>query len=67
MKSFKAIREEKKDKEETSFQTRIGKTKIMIKKDTKGFTVYIDGEKLDTYSSMEDAKKMGVAFAKELQ
>ncbi len=67
MKSFKAIREEKKDKEETSFQTRIGKTKIMIKKDTKGFTVYIDGEKLDTYSSMDDAKKMGVAFAKELQ
>jgi len=67
MKSFKAIREEKKDKEETSFQTRVGKTKIMIKKDTKGFTVYIDGEKLDTYSSMEDAKKMGAAFAKELQ
>jgi hypothetical protein len=67
MKSFKAIREEKKDKEETSFQTKVGKTKIMIKKDTKGFTVYIDGEKLDTYSSMEDAKKMSVAFAKELQ
>jgi hypothetical protein len=35
-------------------------------KDSKGYTAYIDGDKLDTYKSEKDAKK-GIDFAiKEL-
>ena len=48
------------------FDQRVGKVKVMIHKDTKGFTVYIDGDKLDTYRSQKEAEKVGIAFAKEM-
>jgi predicted transcriptional regulator len=48
------------------FSKKVNKTTVMVHQDKKGFTVYIDGEKLDTYRSQKEAEKMGVAFAKEM-
>jgi predicted transcriptional regulator len=48
------------------FDKKVGKVHVMVHKDNKGFTVYIDGEKLDTYRSQKEAEKMGVTFAKEM-
>ena len=47
------------------FDKKIGKVHVMVHKDNKGFSVYIDGEKLDTYRSQKDAENAGLAFAKE--
>ena len=48
------------------FDKRVKNVKVMIHKDTKGFTVYIDGDKLDTFRSKREAQKAGMEFAKEL-
>lgn len=67
MKTFTQIREAKvMPKGDHVFDQRVGKVKVMIHKDTKGFTVYIDGDKLDTYRSQKEAEKVGIAFAKEM-
>tara|TARA_R110002153_G_scaffold27498_1_gene85381 strand:+ start:1673 stop:1879 length:207 start_codon:yes stop_codon:yes gene_type:complete len=68
MKNFKHLREAKKGMPEGEhvFAKKIGKVKVMIHKDKKGFTVYIDGDKLDTYRSQKEAESVGIAFAKEM-
>jgi len=48
------------------FQKKVSKHTVMVHKDNKGFSVYIDGDKLDTYRSQKEAEKMGVMFAKEM-
>ena len=66
MKTFKQLREKKMPPGDHVFTKKVKKTNVMVHKDNKGFTVYIDGEKLDTYNSQKEAEKMGVAFAKEM-
>lgn len=67
MKTFSQIREAKKMPQgDHVFDAKVGKVKVMVHKDKKGYTVYVDGDKLDTYRSQKEAEKMGVAFAKEL-
>jgi len=66
MKTFKQIREKKMPPGNHVFTKKVNKTTVMVHQDKKGFTVYIDGEKLDTYRSQKEAEKMGVAFAKEM-
>lgn len=66
MKSFKNIREKKMPVGDHVFQKKVNKHTVMIHKDNKGFSVYIDGDKLDTYKSQKEAEKMGVTFAKEM-
>jgi len=67
MKSFKDIREAKSmPAGEHVFQKKVSKHTVMVHKDNKGFSVYIDGDKLDTYRSQKEAEKMGVMFAKEM-
>mgnify|MGYP003626952467 CR=1 FL=1 len=69
MKTFKFLKEAIKKKMpagEHVFSKKVEKTRVMVHKDIKGFTVYIDGEKLDTYRSQKEAEKMGVQFAKEM-
>jgi len=69
MKTFKNLRESAKKKMPPGDHVsskKVGKVNVMVHKDTKGFVVYIDGEKLDTYKSQKEAEKMGVAFAKEM-
>ena len=66
MKTFKSIREKKKmPTGQHVFDKKVGKVHVMVHKDNKGFSVYIDGEKLETYRSQKEAEKMGLAFAKE--
>ena len=48
------------------FSKKVGKVMVSVKKDNKGFSVFIDGDKLDTYRSQREAEKMGVEFAKEM-
>jgi hypothetical protein len=68
MKIFKQLRAEAKKMPagDHVFSTKVKKHAVMVHKDKKGFTVYIDGEKLDTYRSQKEAEKMGVTFAKEM-
>ena len=65
MKLFSEIRN-KMPAGEHVFSKTVKRHKVMIHKDKKGFSVYIDGDKLDTYRSQKEAEKMGVAFAKEM-
>lgn len=69
MKTFKQLREARmgnKNPGEHVFDKKVKGKEVMVHKDKKGFTVYIDKEKLDTYRSQKEAEKMGVAFAKEM-
>jgi hypothetical protein len=67
MKTFRQLREKRTmPPGEHVFQKKVNKKSVMVHKDKKGFSVYIDGEKLDTYRSQKEAEKMGVAFAKEM-
>ena len=67
MKTFKSIREKKKMLPgDHVFSKKINKHTVMVHKDKKGFTTYIDGDKLDSYRSQKEAENMGVAFAKEM-
>ena len=66
MKSFKNIREKKMPAGEHVFSKKVNKHSVMVHQDKKGFSVYIDGDKLDTYRTQKEAEKMGVTFAKEM-
>lgn len=69
MKSFTQIREKTKKMPpgEHVFDKKVGKVKVMVHKTNKGFVVYVDGEKLDTYRSKSEAQRMAIQFAKELK
>lgn len=45
---------------------RVNRHTVMIHKDNKGFVVYIDGDKLDTFRSEKEAEKVGTQFAKDM-
>jgi len=47
------------------YDKKIGGSTVMIHKDNKGYVLYIDGEKLDTYKSQKEAEKMGAEFIKQ--
>lgn len=65
MKLFTEIRKSA-PKGDVVFDKRINRLPVKIMKDSKGYTAYIDGDKLDTFRSEKDAKK-GIDFAiKEL-
>jgi len=63
MKSFSDIREAYTKKPVVS--KKIGKIKMTIVKEPKGFCVYIDGEKLDVYRNQKEAEKAGMTFIKQ--
>jgi hypothetical protein len=65
MKLFAEIRRSE-PKGEVVFDKKIKRLPAKIVKDKKGYTAYIDGDKLDTFRSEKDAKR-GIDFAiKEL-
>lgn len=66
---FKQLREKKlrgMPPGEHVFDKRVKNVKVMVHKDAKGYTAYIDGDKLDTFRSALEAQKAGMEFAKEL-
>ena len=67
MKTFKDIREaKKKPSGDVVFDKKMNRVPVKIMKDKKGFTAYIDGDKLDTFRSERDAKKSIQMAIKEL-
>jgi hypothetical protein len=65
-KSFAQIREKKKmPPGDHVYDKKVGKYQVMIHKTNKGYVLYIDGEKLDTYKSQKEAEKMGMEFIKQ--
>ena len=56
MKLFTEVRR-KQPEGEVVYDKKIKKLPVKIMKDKKGYTAYIDGDKLDTFRSEKDAKK----------
>lgn len=72
MKTFQQIREAKKPDGKEVFngfsKTKVRGKKISIKviKDRKGYTAYVDGDRLDTFRSEKDAIKGAETIIKDL-
>jgi len=66
MKTFKELREAKKLKGEVVFKKKMNKIEVVITKDNKGFTAYVDGDRLDTFRSQAEAEKAAQTVIKEL-
>ena len=67
MKSFVQIREAKRKSMppgEHVFDSKISGHTVMVHKEKNKFVAYIDMEKLDTYNSLNDAKKAATQFIK---
>lgn len=67
MKTFAQIREAKNKgmpPGEHVYDAKVGKHKIMVHKEKNKYVAYIDMEKLDSYSSLADAKKSAEQFVK---
>ena len=64
MKTFSELREAK-SYGKPVVNKRIGKSKMTIVKEPKGFCVYIDGDKLDVYRNQKEAEKAGMTFIKQ--
>lgn len=66
MKTFLEIRKIKTVPDGTKVMSKkINKHMVSVYKNEKGFTVYVDGDKLDTYKTKRDAEKSATQFAKE--
>ena len=65
MKTFSELRE-KKIQGEVVYDKKINRISTKVLKDRKGYTAYIDGDKLDTFRSENDAKKAITMAIKEL-
>ena len=65
MKTFSEVRNTK-PQGEVVYDKKINRIPTKILKDGKGFTTYIDGDKLDTFRSENDAKKAITMAIKEL-
>ena len=63
MKKFSELREAYSKR--PVFNKKIGKVKMTIVKEPKGFCVYNDGDKLDVYKSQKEAEKAGMTFLKQ--
>ena len=67
MKTFQDIREATKPKGKVVFNKKIDKVPVKITQDTKGFSLYIDGDLLDTFKSQSEAEKTAQTVVKELK
>lgn len=70
MKLFEEFRstlsEKSAPKGNTVMKSKIKGYDVVVNKDKEGFTVYIDGDKLDSYKSKKEAEKMAKSFIDEL-
>jgi hypothetical protein len=66
MKTFAQLREANKNMPagQHVYDAKLNKHDIMIHKEKNKFVAYIDSEKLDSYTSLEDAKKAATQFIK---
>jgi len=66
MKTFKELREAKQKNSEVVFDKKMEGIPVKIVKGKKGFTVHIDGDRLDTFKTQSEAEKTAKAVVKEL-
>jgi len=68
LKSFKQVREAKKSvKGDITFSKKIDGIPVKIVNVPKGFTVYIDGDELDTFKTQAEAEKTAKTVIKEIK
>ena len=69
MKSFLQIREltGRKPEGDMVVNKRVGRVKIMVHKERNGFVAYVDGDRLDSYRSKDEAEKAATEFVKALK
>ena len=68
MKSFLQLREltGRKPEGQLVVNKKLGRIQIMIYKERNGFVAYIDGDRLDSYKSKNEAEKAATQFIKVL-
>ena len=69
MKSFLQIREltGRKPEGDMVVNKRVGRVKIMVHKERNDFVAYVDGDRLDSYRSKNEAEKAATEFIKALK
>lgn len=67
MKTFQTIREAVKGKDDVVFNKKIDRVPVKIVKVSKGYELYVDGDKLDTFKSQSEAEKTAKTVIKELR
>jgi len=67
MKTFQSLRE-KLDRHPSGkmvFDKKIDRVPVMIHKEVGGYVVYIDGDRLDSYKTQQQAERMAKEFVKQ--
>lgn len=69
MKSFLQIREltGRKPEGQKVVDKRVGRVKIAVHKERNGYVAYVDGDRLDSYRSKNEAEKAATEFVKVLK
>lgn len=69
MKTFNQIREltGRKPKGQLVLNKKIGRLQVMIYKESIGFVVFIDGDRLDVYKTKNEAEKAATEMVKVLK
>lgn len=67
MKTFRSLRElaGRKPSGQSVFDKKIDSVPVKITKELNGFVVYIDGDRLDSYKTQQQAEKMAKEFIKQ--
>lgn len=66
MKTFRQIREKKKmPPGEHIWSKKVSGIEVMVHKNGKNFQAYVDGDMLDEFPSLHNAKKAGLEFVKQ--
>ena len=66
MKTFNNLREltGRKPKGQLIVNKKIGRIQVQVYKERNGFVTYIDGDRLDSYRTKQEAEKAGTEFIK---
>jgi len=69
MKSFSQLREltGRKPEGQMVVNKRVNRVKIMVHKERNGYVAYVDGDRLDSYRSKNEAEKAATEFVKVLK
>ena len=69
MKSFSQLRElaGRKPEGQMVVNKKVNRVKIMVHKERNGFVAYVDGDRLDSYRSKNEAEKAATEFVKVLK
>jgi len=69
MKNFTQLREltGRKPEGKPLVDKRVGRIKIRVHKERNGYVAYVDGDRLDSYRSKDEAEKAAIEFVKALK